>query len=159
MLPSGLEPVSITTSLREQKSWAAASKCQASGVCSFSCFFVQLPCSFIIIKYTRTFQNINNPFKSREKRTFLQFGDVKRHHCKFYFNHNLTLLLKMTSVVSKDTDWSIHAVTGWERIRWNVFKVDLQDFKLKISSIQQLCKVWCTIQFSILLILMIRNDN
>lgn len=59
-----------------------------------------------------------------------------RHHLQacspFLFYHNCTLLLACTSVSSKDTNWSGHSGTGRKRLRWEVFKTNLQDCRLKI---------------------------
>lgn len=58
-----------------------------------------------------------------------------------YFCHKQTSLRASASFFLKVPDWSTLFPSGWKEIRLEVFKTDLQDFRLETPAIHVLCKV------------------
>lgn len=98
------------------------------------------------------------PFRSRNKASstvlcflyeeMLSSSDKICSHCsihikstilqafnRFHFLSQLNLNQSYSSFSLKDTNWSTHNLTGWKQLGCEVFKLDLKEFKYKISAI------------------------
>lgn len=98
-------------------------------------------CQALVVLFCwSSFNNISKKFKNAvQLRWNCCQCDACSCRCSQAFRSNLSVAVAAMFFSSVDTDRSCRLLTGWGRVRWKVFRMKLQNFRLKLSAVLQSC--------------------